>query len=181
MEIVHYLLVAPYGIVHATEGDEVVGRATQGFTHHFHLIFHLIDASPHHVYTMTDEMNIGATEFLDEGSDVALGVYMHEKFRHLGQTFNQASQMWRIGMCGDEEREFHWRLSFDLIKTIHSLRILTCRIFIIAKYMDADSTMRTASSSGWFDMDAVTSEQMVITMKEMRAKGVTSMMRCHRR
>ena len=107
VEELHDPAVAPHGVVHAAERNEIVeGAGGEGCAHQFHLILHLIDTSPADIDAMLDEVNVGLVDALGKRADIAFGVDVNKELRAVGQTVDKPLQVDRVFMCGDKKCEF---------------------------------------------------------------------------
>ena len=105
-----YALVAPKWVVHSGEEEYVVEppRMVYSGPYQFHLIFHLDERAPANVYSMFDEMDVPFVDEFLEGSYVALLVNVDKELGVGVQSPDEAGQLWRVGVCGDEVGYVHW-------------------------------------------------------------------------
>ena len=92
---------------------------SQGGTDEFHLKLHLRITAPHHANPVVNEMHMRLGQQLTEGCLVGPLVYMDEEMRLLRQTRDEALEMGRVGIGGDEEGNFHrwWMFRMRLHQT----------------------------------------------------------------
>ena len=80
VEELHHPAVAPYGIVHAAERDEIVeGAGGECSAYQFHLVLHLVDASPADADAVLDEVGVGLINGFGNQPYVAFGVDVNKE------------------------------------------------------------------------------------------------------
>ena len=101
--------IAPQGIVHAAEEEDAVEMAGECDSRpdEVHLILHLAQCAPAHIYAVSDIVHVGEAEGRSKLAEVALGIYMNEILGICMQGEHQAAQLCGVGVSGYQIGNVH--------------------------------------------------------------------------